>query len=384
MKTVKLCDICDVRDGTHDSPSYYSDGYPFITTKNLVNGTIDFSTASLICEEDFRHFDKRSHVDDGDILMPMIGTIGGAIIVNKDREFAIKNVALIKKDKESIDFNFLLHVLNSNKMLTYFEQFKTGGTQKFISLNFIRNLPIPEKSLSEQQKIAAHLDSIQSAIDNKKQQLAQLDELVKSKFVEMFGENPVENGKWKVGKIESVVDRNILTAKKKFQKTDIIKYVDISAIDNKTNLVTGFTEYILEDAPSRAQQAINCDDILISTVRPNLRNIAINPFNDNSMVGSSGFCVLRVNETCNAKYLFYCVLGDDFTNAMVDLTTGAAYPAIKDSDVLAYSIAVPPIELQNTFAEYVQKIDSAKSIIKTQLNDLNELLESKMDFYFGE
>lgn len=383
MKTVKLCDICDVRDGTHDSPSYYSDGYPFITTKNLVNGTIDFSTASLICEEDFRHFDKRSHVDDGDILMPMIGTIGGAIIVNKDREFAIKNVALIKKDKESIDFNFLLHVLNSNKMLTYFEQFKTGGTQKFISLNFIRNLPIPEKSLPEQQKIAAHLDSIQSAIDNKKQQLAQLDELVKSKFVEMFGENPVENGKWKVGKIESVVDRNILTAKKKFQKTDIIKYVDISAIDNKTNLVTGFTEYILEDAPSRAQQAINCDDILISTVRPNLRNIAINPFNDNSMVGSSGFCVLRVNETCNAKYLFYCVLGDDFTNAMVDLTTGAAYPAIKDSDVLAYSIAVPPIELQNTFAEYVQKIDSAKSIIKTQLNDLNELLESKMDFYFG-
>ena len=101
------------------------------------------------------------------------------------------------------------------------------------------------------------------------------------------------------------------------------------------------------------------------------------------MVGSSGFCVLRVNETCNAKYLFYCVLGDDFTNAMVDLTTGAAYPAIKDSDVLAYSIAVPPIELQNDFATFVQKIDSAKSIIKTQLVDLQELLDSKMDEYFG-
>ena len=264
-----------------------------------------------------------------------------------------------------------------------FNTLSTTVTIPSLTKTNLLSIEIPLPPLPEQQKIAAHLDSIQSAIDNKKQQLAQLDELVKSKFVEMFGENPVENGKWKVGKIESVVDRNILTAKKKFQKTDIIKYVDISAIDNKTNLVTGFTEYILEDAPSRAQQAINCDDILISTVRPNLRNIAINPFNDNSMVGSSGFCVLRVNETCNAKYLFYCVLGDDFTNAMVDLTTGAAYPAIKDSDVLAYSIAVPPIDLQNDFAAYVQKIDSAKSIIKTQLNDLNELLESKMDFYFG-
>lgn len=82
-KVEKLNEITDVRDGTHDSPSYYSEGYPFITTKNLIDGTIDYSTASLICKEDYEHFDKRSHVDDGDILMPMIGTIGGAILVKK-------------------------------------------------------------------------------------------------------------------------------------------------------------------------------------------------------------------------------------------------------------------------------------------------------------
>ena len=187
MKNLKLCEICDVRDGTHDSPSYYSEGYPFITTKNLVNGSIDFSTASLICEEDYQHFDKRSHVDDGDILMPMIGTIGGAVRVKKDREFAIKNVALIKKQNKNIDFDFLLHVLNSNKMKSYFEQYKTGGTQKFISLSFIRNLPIPDISLQRQKEIANYLDTIQSAIDNKKQQLSLLDEAVKSEFVEMFG-----------------------------------------------------------------------------------------------------------------------------------------------------------------------------------------------------
>lgn len=366
--------------------SYIDEGINFIKIESIdANGNFDKTKFAHISEECHVSL-KRSKLQKNDILFSIAGAIGRTAIVSEDILPANTNqaLAIIRLKKNNNDLNFIRYQLSSASVIKQTEKQKQGVAQLNLSLKDIGNLEINVPSLPEQKKIASHLDTIQSAIDNKKQQLAQLDELVKSKFVEMFGENPVESGKWKVGKIESVVDRNILTAKKKFQKTDIIKYVDISAIDNKTNLVTGFTEYILEDAPSRAQQAINCDDILISTVRPNLRNIAINPFNDNSMVGSSGFCVLRVNETCNAKYLFYCVLGDDFTNAMVDLTTGAAYPAIKDSDVLAYSIAVPPIELQNTFAEYVQKIDSAKSIIKTQLNDLNELLESKMDFYFGE
>ena len=366
---------------TPDAEFYY------VTIKEMVNGKIVYNeNTDRLNAEALRLCNNRSNLEKGDVLFTGTGTIGKTVVLTETpTTWNIKEgVYTIKPIPEKLDSNYLAFALSSTAIRSRYMTNVAGGTVKSLKMADLEKTEIPLPTLPEQQKIAAHLDSIQSAIDNKKQQLQQLDELVKSKFVEMFGENPVESGKWKVGKIESVVDRNILTAKKKFQKTDIIKYVDISAIDNKTNLVTGFTEYILEDAPSRAQQAINCDDILISTVRPNLRNIAINPFNDNSMVGSSGFCVLRVNETCNAKYLFYCVLGDDFTNAMVDLTTGAAYPAIKDSDVLAYSIAVPPIELQNTFAEYVQKIDSAKSIIKTQLNDLNELLESKMDFYFGE
>lgn len=366
--------------------SYIDEGINFVKIESIdANGKFDKTKFAHISEECHVSL-KRSKLQKNDILFSIAGAIGRTAIVSEDILPANTNqaLAIIRLKKNNNDLNFIRYQLSSASVIKQTEKQKQGVAQLNLSLKDIGNLEINVPSLPKQKKIASHLDTIQSAIDNKKQQLTALDEMVKSKFVEMFGENPVESGKWKVGKIESVVDRNILTAKKKFQKTDIIKYVDISAIDNKTNLVTGFTEYILEDAPSRAQQAINCDDILISTVRPNLRNIAINPFNDNSMVGSSGFCVLRVNETCNAKYLFYCVLGDDFTNAMVDLTTGAAYPAIKDSDVLAYSIAVPPIELQNTFAEYVQKIDSAKSIIKTQLNDLNELLESKMDFYFGE
>ncbi len=139
-----LNDITDVRDGTHDSPEYHAEGYPFVTSKNITQEGIDFSTCSLICEKDYLHFNERSCVDDGDILMPMIGTIGGATIVKKDRDFAIKNVALIKfnKDNSIIDRRFILYILNSDSMNAYFDSLKTGGTQKFIGLGQIRKIPI--------------------------------------------------------------------------------------------------------------------------------------------------------------------------------------------------------------------------------------------------
>ena len=92
----KAKEVIDVRDGTHDSPKYQVNGIPLVTSKNLVNGSLDFSTCSLISEKDHFAISKRSAVNDGDILYAMIGTIGNPVIVKKEFEFSIKNVALFK------------------------------------------------------------------------------------------------------------------------------------------------------------------------------------------------------------------------------------------------------------------------------------------------
>ena len=87
---VRMNDVLDVRDGTHDSPKYYSEGVPFVTSKNLINGDIDFSNTKLISFDDARKINERSYVENDDILMAMIGTIGNPVIVKKDRDFCIK------------------------------------------------------------------------------------------------------------------------------------------------------------------------------------------------------------------------------------------------------------------------------------------------------
>ena len=135
--------ICDVRDGTHDTPNYYQEGYPLVTSKNVTGGEIDFSTCSLICYDDLKKINERSKVNKGDILMPMIGTVGKPIIVRSDKEFAIKNLALIKFNKNSLVTNIYIKALLESD---YFDKSVIGkvrgGTQQFISLKDMRNLEI--------------------------------------------------------------------------------------------------------------------------------------------------------------------------------------------------------------------------------------------------
>ncbi|MDF5739171.1 MULTISPECIES: hypothetical protein [unclassified Nostoc] len=90
---VTSSEVCSsVRDGTHDTPKYVEQGIPLITSKNLKENGLDFSTAKNISLEDHQNISVRSEVDKGDILFAMIGTIGNPVIVRTDKVFSIKNV----------------------------------------------------------------------------------------------------------------------------------------------------------------------------------------------------------------------------------------------------------------------------------------------------
>ncbi len=161
----KLGEVCDVRDGTHDSPKYLvKSDYILITSKNIKEDGIDYSDANYISKEDYENINKRSYVDNGDIIMAMIGTIGKPIIVHKeDINFCIKNVALIKFHNSKGVINIFVNALLNNTMFTkYLCSLNKGGTQKFIALGTIRKLKIPLPPLSLQQSFAAKIEAIEA------------------------------------------------------------------------------------------------------------------------------------------------------------------------------------------------------------------------------
>jgi len=178
---VKLEDVCDVRDGTHDSPKYITEGYPLITSKNLKNGFIDFNDVNFISRKDLDAINKRSKVDDGDILMPMIGTIGNPVIANTSQEYGIKNVALIKfYENSKINNQFLKYVLASIEMQSHFEQQSFGSTQKFIPLGFIRTLLVPLPPLETQRVIVVGIEAEQKAVDGCRELIALYEGKIKA------------------------------------------------------------------------------------------------------------------------------------------------------------------------------------------------------------
>lgn len=177
-KWVRFSEVIDVRDGTHDTPKYVLDGIPLVTSKNLVNGLLDFKTTKLISYKDAEIINSRSAVDDGDILFAMIGTIGSPVLVKKDREFCIKNMALFKAiDQSLFVMEYLLLFLQNEQHVM--KKNASGGVQSFVSLKFLRQYLLPLPPLAEQKRIVAKIEELLPYIDRYEQAWKRLDDFNK-------------------------------------------------------------------------------------------------------------------------------------------------------------------------------------------------------------
>ena len=183
----RLNSIVDVRDGTHDTPAYVDKGIPLITSKNLIEGGIDYSNVKYISEKDAISINERSGVNVGDILFAMIGTIGNPSMVTEDILISIKNVALFKFSfSDKLSNYFIMYYLDYAQ-----EDMKkrpSGGLQPFVSLNFLRTYLVPIPPIEEQHRIVSILtDSVNSIrnIDILKNELVISLEKAKSKILNL-------------------------------------------------------------------------------------------------------------------------------------------------------------------------------------------------------
>ncbi|HLW08877.1 MAG TPA: restriction endonuclease subunit S [Fermentimonas sp.] len=159
---IELNKITEVKDGTHDSPKYVKEGIPFVTQKNIRLTGLTLEDTKFINDVDHEKFYKRSNVAFGDILISMIGANRGmAAIVDNEIVFSIKNVGLIKSNK-NINNRYLLHYLLSRKAQQYVKDASSGGAQEFIGLTKLRAFPIPIVSIRKQNDIVSKLDALQT------------------------------------------------------------------------------------------------------------------------------------------------------------------------------------------------------------------------------
>ena len=174
-----------VADGTHDSPKKQESGKLLITSKNIKDSRLDVESAYHISFDDYIEVNRRSKVDQWDVLLSMIGTVGEVCLIDEEPDFAIKNVGLFKCGDE-IKGKWLYYFLKSKGGQHYIYSRLSGTTQKYITLGELRKLPIPSPSPPEQKAIAGVLSAFDEKIELLREQNETLETIAQTIFKEWF------------------------------------------------------------------------------------------------------------------------------------------------------------------------------------------------------
>lgn len=163
-----------------------------------------------------------------------------------------------------------------------------------------------------------------------------------------------------------------------------ITYVDIAAIDPRLKAITGARRVWGSEAPSRARKLIRAGDVLVSTVRPNLNAVASVPAVLDGQVASTGFCVLRATERVLPRYLFYFVRSTAFVAELTGLVSGALYPAVSDSQILAQQLPLPPLSEQERRVDLISRAEGILHLRHEAQRKAAELIPALFLDRFGD
>ena len=265
--------------------------------------------------------------------------------------------------------DLLPFIIQNDRFFAYAVSKSAGGLSPRVKWQDIADYELSLPSLSAQRELSKKLWAAYRLKESYKKLLLATRDMVKSQFIEMFGNHQ------RIATISDFVDLEILNVKKKYSKGDKILYIDISSIDGNSNQVKSTTEYIVGKEPSRAQQCVQKGDILVSTVRPNKRNIAVIGIENKNLVASTGFCILRSKKGYQ-EYLLSVVKSDEYTNAMIEKAYGGVYPAVNNSDILSFAVPMPSEYELKRFSDIYIQADKSEFELKKSIEAIDAVIKS--------
>ena len=383
----RLGDICiQITDGSHNPPmGVEQSNYLMLSSKNIDDDHITFNDPRYLSQEDFEAENKRTNIKPNDLLITIVGTIGRvAIVPNSLTEFCVqRSVAVLKPKPEMVYNRFLMYYLQN--MRPYLEQESRGVAQKGIYLKQLSNLSIILPPLDEQRKIAAVLDKVSDLIAKRRQQLDKLDELVKAKFVEMFGTLSRPSQKFKYDILKNLC-RKITDGKHGGCTPQLGSgryFVGAREIfDDSVHYETAPEIAIDEFEKDYKRCNLEIGDLLIVNTGATIGKSAIAcDFRTQHTLLQKSVALLKVkSELINPVFLKYCYRVNE---TMYKVESASAQPNLLLSKINTTSIYVPPMALQNQFAAFVEQTEKTKTTISESLEKLETLKKALMQEYFG-
>ncbi len=386
MKLKECCNFIDYRGKT---PEKSDEGYRFITAKNVgIDGYHD-EPKEYIPRENYEKIMVRGIPNENDILFTTEAPLGHiALIPHFDEPFAIgQRLIVIQPNEMLLNTNYLLFLLRSSSFQNEVIKHSSGSTVKGIRSKELIEIDISFPSLETQKQIAATLDKVTALIDMHKRQLELLEELVKGRFVEMFGNYVFEKDRWNkclVGDVAITVDPQP-SHRTPPVEADGIPYIGIAECDYQTRMIDldaarKVGNNVLQEHIARYD--LHNGDFIIGKIGTIGKPFFL-PIERKYALSANTVLIQPNREKIDPYYLF-SIFQSEYMDRIIDAEKkSTSQPAFGIQKVRAIEIPLPPLELQTQFAAFVIQTDKSKSSIQQSLAKLETLKKSLMQEYFG-
>ena len=380
MFTIKVREVCEILNGfAFKSDNYVNSGIRIIRIANVQKGYIEDNTP-VFYPVNSTGVDKYI-LEEGDLLMSLTGNVGRVAILEKKFLPAALNqrVACLRLKNSYVLKKYLFYIFNSN----YFEQqciqSSQGIAQKNLSTEWLKDYEIPVYNLNEQKKIVTVLDKVSQIISNRKQQIQQMDELVKARFVEMFG---TENYPLiRLGDICSKITDG--THKTPNYLDDGVTFISAKNIING-ELDFSDIKHISEEEYQEIQNRCQTEmyDILLS--KSGSLGTPVIVKTDEKLGLFESLAVIKYDrEQIIPEFLCEQLKSDRIQRQFKAGTKGVAIKHLHLGVIADTKIIVPTIDEQRQFAAFVAQTDKSKAAIQKSLDETQLLFDSLMQKYFG-
>ncbi len=375
MGTITIGDSCEVLNGyAFKSEKYTSSGIRIIRIANVQKGYI---------EDDSPVFYQTADVDlnkymlrENDLLVSLTGNVGRTALLTKDMLPAALNqrVACLRLKTNKITRGFLFHLLNSDYFESKCIQSSQGVAQKNLSTEWLKSYDLPLYSLSKQNEITKILDNLRNTIILKEQEIQKYDELIKARFIEMFGDPLDGSAKYPIHQVGEVADTIDPQPSHRTPPIDEsgIPYISIKDCDYKTGRIDfegarKVGRKVLEEQSKR--YTLHDGDFVIGKIGTIGNPVFIPPRDDYTL--SANVVLVQPNNNLVSPYFLKYSLESDYVNRQfAEAKNSTSQAAFGIQKVRTIKVMNPDLNIQRKFDHFVKQVDKSRFDIKKSITEL--------------
>ena len=373
---VSLTDICDFQGGTQPPKDEWIDqpaqGYVRMLQIR------DFTQSDKNYIEYVKDTGKLKTCIEDDILIGRYGASIGKILTGLAGAY---NVAIVKTipDEKVVSKKYLYWYLNSQYFQRFISNVGSRAAQAGFNKNDLGAAQIPLVDKERQEEICKVLEKTNKLISLRKQQLAKLDELIKARFVEIFGDFKNNSKNWPIVKFDELakIDGNMTTD---YEKYADYPHIGIDSIEKETGELKGYRT-VKEDGVVSGKYIFTPQHVIYSKIRPNLNKVALPDFE--GLCSADAYPILPNPKNCNRIFLALAMRSDYFLDYILQFSARTNLPKVNRKEIAGFSMPLPPLSLQNDFATFVERVDQQKQTVQQSLEKLELMKKALMQEYFG-